>query len=207
MSAEFLTPLPGLAARAAQTAIAEALRLDTGSQDNLGRLQGRSLGVVLRGLGFGLRFGVDRSALTVTAEREPEADTIISGSPAALAAMAVQRGPGSDARVHIEGDAALAQDFARLFQGLDPDWERALSDRLGRVIGYQVAAALRGLSAWTQTTASDIEATVGEYLREESGLLVTRPEMREFLDQVDRLRDDVARVEQRIDTLRGSGGR
>ena len=205
MSAAFLTPLPGLAARAAQTAIAEALRLDTGNRDNLSRLEDRSLGVRLRGLAFGLRFAVDDGALTVTAEREPEADTVINGTPAALAAMAVQRGPSSDARVHIEGDAALAQDFARLFQGLDPDWERALSDRLGRVVGYQVAAALRGVSAWTLTTATDLEAMVGDYLREESGLLVTRPEVEAFLDQVDRLRDDVARVEQRIDALHGNG--
>ena len=205
MSAAFVTPLPGLAARAAEAAIAEALRLDTGSGANLARLNGRSLGVRLRGLGFVLRFDAGDGAMTVTATREADADTVITGTPAALAAMAVQRGPSSDARVHIEGDAALAQDFARLFQGLDPDWERALSDRLGRVLGYQVAAALRGLAAWAQTSARDVEAMVGEYLREESGLLVTRPEMEDFLDRVDRLRDDVERAEQRLDALDGSG--
>ena len=204
MSAGFLTPLPGLVARAAQAALAEALRVNTGGSDNLTRVEGRSLGVRLRGLGFGLVFAADSGALTVTADREPEADTVISGTPAALAAMAVQRGPSSDARVHIEGDAALAQDFARLFQGLDPDWERALSDRLGRVLGYQLAAAMRGLGAWTRASARDVEATLGEYLREESGLLVTRAEMEDFLDRVDRLRDDVARAEQRIDALSGN---
>jgi ubiquinone biosynthesis accessory factor UbiJ len=71
---------------------------------------------------------------------------------------------------------------------------------IGDPFAHQVGNRVRAAGRWGQKTR-DPDHGLQEYLQEEAGLLPTRYEIEAFLSQVDILRDDVERVEARIERL------
>ena len=68
----------------------------------------------------------------------------------------------------------------------------------GDVIGFQLSRLVGGGLGLAKHARDSMERNISEYLREESRQLVTATEMDQFLDNVDDLRDDVARLEARL---------
>ena len=60
---------------------------------------------------------------------------------------------------------------------------------------------MRVALAWGQATAKSMVLNTSEYLREESRDLIAPGELADFVDAVDVLRDDVERMEARIERL------
>lgn len=194
----YITPLPGLLAQAMDGALNRMIRLDEQAATRLRPLHGKTVKLELKGLGIDLLFTGHAERLEVMAESDVEPDTTISGTPAALLAMAVPdwRAPGSG--VQIQGDAGAAQALEKLLRRLDPDWEALLVEQLGAVWGHQVWRVLRdGLHSGRRVagTAGDQFA---RFLREESGLLVTRAELDAFVHEVDELREAADRLQARF---------
>lgn len=186
----FITPLPKLAARLTASVLRRARELHQGKPL---RAPDEALAVNLTGLGFALQFShTEDGDIQVTSLREPQAATVIHASPASLALQAGSGQPGG--RVEISGDATLAQRWQQYFKQLNPDWERGLSERLGPVMGYQLARALQQFSGTTRGNTRHAGEMLGEYLQEESRLLVTQPEMQRFLDDVDDLAERTERL-------------
>lgn len=208
MPAAYRTPLPAVLAGLLQAAINRLLATDENSAERLRRLDGRVVELRLEGLGIVLWFAFTRYRVQVDLASEREADTVISGSPPALFAMAVPdegggwNRPGS--RVRISGDATLARDLERLFSQLDPDWEAELSRWFGDVLGHQVAAGARSALEQLRQTTSTMEDWSGEYLRRSGGPLAQQDEIREFSAAVDSLRHATDRLEARLRALRAA---
>jgi ubiquinone biosynthesis accessory factor UbiJ len=196
--ARYLTPLPGLLARAMESAFNQAIALDPAAAQRLDALNGKTVKLVLDRLGIDLFFIGQGQRLAVVAESDIEPATTIQGSPSALLAMAVPewRAPGSGVR--IEGDAGSAQALEKLFKQLDPDWEALLSQHLGDVLGHQVWRLLRDAGGMARHGARTAGDQLARYLREESGLLVTRDEANTFNREVDELREACDRLEARL---------
>lgn len=191
----YVTPLPGLLARSIERAIAQALSADAGSADRLPALDGRCIQLVLQGTGIDLFFIGQGNRLGVVAESDLPPDTVIRGSPAALLAMAVPDWLDGNSGVRIEGDAGAAQALEKLLRRLDPDWEGLLTEQLGEVLGHQVWRLIRDSLAGSRRLAGVAGDQFGHYLREESGLLVTRAEAQAFTRDVDELREAVDRLD------------
>jgi ubiquinone biosynthesis protein UbiJ len=214
---DYRTPFPALFAATLQGSLNSVLTLDETSASRIQRLDGRLLKLDLEGLGIGLFFTADSQGIQVTLEAPAgesgaaiEAETTISGTPAALFSMAASElgdgwgSPGSN--VTISGDAALARDFERVFSRLDPDYEGALSGLFGDVMGHQLAVGLRQGARRARETADTAGEVLGEILREgsrgnRSGPAVGTDEARRFADGVDELREAVDRLEARIRML------
>jgi ubiquinone biosynthesis protein UbiJ len=64
---------------------------------------------------------------------------------------------------------------------------------------------VRGVLDFGRRAGTTFTQNVGEYLQEEGRDLPTRPEMNEFLEAVDRLRDDVERAEAKLVLLERRG--
>ncbi len=194
----YITPLPGLLARMIDQAFNQAIALDPAAADKLKGLSGRTVRLELQGLGIDLYFSGIGERLTVQAESDLEPNTTITGSPTALLAMAVPdwRSPGSGVR--IEGDAGTAQTLEKLLRQLDPDWEALLVRQFGEIIGHQLWRAFNDAAQAGRSGLSTASDQVAHYLREESGLLVTRPEVDQFVHQVDELREATDRLEARL---------
>lgn len=194
----YLTPLPSLLAGLLDQGFNQAIGLDAGAARRLQPLQGRTVKLALSGLNIDLFFTGDGERLLVTAESDADPDTTITGSPTALLAMSVPdwQAPGSGVR--IEGDAGTAQSLQKLFKQLDPDIEALLTRYLGPVMGHQVWRLMRDAASAGRHGTQVAGEQVSRYLREESGLLVSRDEMSGLTGEIDELREAVDRLEARL---------
>jgi ubiquinone biosynthesis protein UbiJ len=164
-------------------------------------LEGRSFRIELEGLNLGLTL-VSRGD-HVSLSRADPADACLSGSPGALARLAAS-GDESLLRsraVRISGDPLVAKDFRDLIDIAAPDFEEELARLVGDVTARQAGNLLRGFGSWGLDAADRFSRTVAEYLQEESRDLPARAEVEAFLDRVDRLAEDTARLEARLRRL------
>ena len=194
----YITPLPGLLAAAVERAFNQTLSVDPKAVQKLQPLDQRCVQLALRGLGIDLFFIGRGERLEVVAETDLPPDTVIRGSPGALLAMAAPDWFGSGSDVRIEGDAGAAQNLEKLLRQLDPDWEGLLVEQLGEVLGHQAWRIIRDGAASGRRLSGVAGDQVAHYLREESGLLVTRDAMQALTRDVDELREAVDRLEVKL---------
>jgi len=177
-------------------------------------LQDRSFRIELDGLGLGLTLRSQGESVVLTDETAPgaaapetAADATLSGTPGALARLAAT-GDESLLRarsVRITGDPLVARDFGELISLAAPDFEEELSRIVGDVAARQAGKLFRGLREWGMDSADRLSRTLAEYLQEESRDLPTRHEVEAFLDEVDTVAGDVARLEARLRRLEQAG--
>jgi ubiquinone biosynthesis protein UbiJ len=174
--------------------------LDGDHRRRLRGLEGRSLGIELRGPELRFVLLVEHGQFALLAE-ETEASAWIRATPGGFLSMAASGGRSSGADLQLDGDAESARRFQEFFGSLDPDWEEGLTRIFGDVIGFQLSRLVSGGLDLAKHARDSMERNISEYLREESRQLVTATEMDQFLDNVDDLRDDVARLEARLRRL------
>lgn len=143
---------------------------------------------------------VGRDQVFLRSDYGDEPDVVISGSVLALARLAspaddtVVRGDG----VELGGDLILARKFQTLLGYARPDFEEELSGLVGDAAAHSIGELVRNVSQWGREAGSTLQQNVSEYLQEESRTVPSRYEAEVFRDQVDTLRDDVARFEARL---------
>ena len=169
-------------------------------------LVGKRVRVEARGLGWVIIAESMNTSIRLTKESTdgvpPDAD--ISGSLLSLAALAgshpeevIQRGD-----VTIRGDAEVAQKFRELAMLLRPDVEEELSRLIGDTPAHQALRLVRMATGFGRRAAQTGVRNVAEYLAHERGDLVPRAEAEDFYRGVERLREDLDRLEAREGRLR-----
>jgi len=165
-------------------------------------LQGHRVGIEVSGF---TRLLVESTGetLRVTRDSATAAEAELVGGPLSLMGLVgnapediLQRGD-----VKIRGDAQLAQKFRELALLLRPDVEEELSQVIGDVPAHQIGRFTRAAFGWGQNAAQTTVRNVAEYLAHESQHLVPRAEGDQLLKGVDTLREDVDRIEARINVL------
>lgn len=134
------------------------------------------------------------------------ADVSFSGSVPAMLRMvaAMRRGAspvGDDVR--ITGDLSVLEHLRDAFQRLDLDFEEFLSRYVGDIAAHEMGRAARAFLSWSRRTRDILLTDTGEYLVEELELSPPGFELEDFAVEVDRLRDDVERLEKRVARLQG----
>ncbi len=202
---EYRTPLPGIFAAMLESAVNRLLELDEESPLRMDRLEGRMLQLDIEDIGITLYFAFNGGRVEVGTRSSHEPDTVISGSPVALFAMAAPEQlahwgtPGS--RVNITGDANLARDLERLFSRLDPDWEGRISRIFGDVWGHQIATGLRAGVNQARETAESAGSMLSEYLDQNLAPVIRNEELEDFAAGVDETRRAADRLEARLQRL------
>ncbi|MEJ2603990.1 MAG: SCP2 sterol-binding domain-containing protein [Gammaproteobacteria bacterium] len=183
----------------ANTQIAQS----TPARDLCEELDGRVVAIRVRDSSLALYCRVTREGLDVTTRYEDEPDTVITGSLVALAGLATGDAAAAirSGRIEIEGDTETASRFRDLLRFARPDVEERLSGILGDAGAHQAGEMLRGLGVWGRQVADTLTRNISEYVTEERGDLPARGEVDVFYADVDRLRDDLARLEARIRAL------
>ena len=182
-------------------ALNRAIGLDPDSRKPLRRLEGRSLGIEVIGPGIRIVLQVEQSQFEVCVDDTFEPSAWVKASPGAFLALAATQGQAGAGTMEIVGDVETGRRFQELFENLNPDFEEAFTRVFGDVMGVQVARLVKGGLGWMRQRGQRFSEDVGVYLRDESGQLVNRFEMEQFLDSVDDLRDDVARISKRIERI------
>ncbi len=131
------------------------------------------------------------------------ADAEVIGGPLSLLALggSATDAPLSRGAVEVRGDAELARKFRELARLLAPDAEEELSLLIGDVAAHRLGRLARGALGWTRNAGATLLQDVGEYFSHERGDLVSRNEGEQFLRGVDALREDVDRLDARLELL------
>lgn len=108
--------------------------------------------------------------------------------------------------VDIAGNAQLAAEILALLRYLRWDVEEDLSRVFGDVLAHRMVGTARDMAAWQADAARRLGENVMEYAIEERRVVVSRPEFDQFAAGVSKLRDDLARLEQRVQLRRERKG-
>ena len=147
-----------------------------------------------------LRLDILDSGLLRSAAQDAAPNLVVSIGPGALPAML----RGEDAllrEIGIEGNADLAGTVQYLFRHLRWDVAEDLSKVFGDVLAQRMVSEGKRLAAWNRETAEKLAQNFAEYWIEEQPLLARPAAVRQFLADADQLRDDLARLEKRIEAL------
>jgi ubiquinone biosynthesis protein UbiJ len=195
--------LPSLVLSSLEISVNRYLALDPETLSRLDALTGKVIAVELRGIGISLTMAPHGGGIQLLGDYRGKPDTVISGMPWSLARTGYggDRGALFAGEVEIHGDVALGQRFEAVLREIDIDWEEQLSRLVGDVAAHQVGKLVRDTMAWGAKSVETLSRDVGEYLQEESRQLPQRDEVDAFLGAVDLLRDDVARLEARVNRL------
>jgi len=163
-------------------------------------LKGKTVRIEAEGLGWRLDCeSLGTSLKLAKAEQSRTPDAEIAGSLMNLAALAgahpeevIQRGD-----VRIRGDAELAQKFRELAMLLKPDVEEELSKLIGDTPAHQALRLAKAVTGFGRRAVNTGVRNVAEYLAHERGDLVPRAEAEDFYRGVERLREDLDRLDAR----------
>jgi ubiquinone biosynthesis protein UbiJ len=181
----------------------------TPAREMLPRLDGRVLALCLKDtpLAIYMRAGPEGVSLGFQSAELP--CVVMRGGLLGMSRLA----GGDDAEeilrsglVQLDGDPELGRQFQELLQHARPDWEEELSRLLGDVAAHQIGNLARGLFSWGRQTGQTLQSNAAEFLQEESRDLVAPEEAREFMQQVDTLRDDVERAAAQLKRLESAAG-
>ncbi|MEO8011057.1 MAG: SCP2 sterol-binding domain-containing protein [Dokdonella sp.] len=199
-------PILAVLGRALESALNRLLQLDPDARSGLAALDGRAIAADFRGTGLALRVRVNGERLEVGPAFSGDNDLRVSATPGSLLGMAFARLRGDDdavlpGKVEIAGDAELARRLERLASRFEPDIDEAFTRVFGDVVGFQIARAFRRGFAFARDSASALVRDSADYLVEERRDLIAKPEMEQFLDDVDALRERGDRLEARVQRL------
>ena len=183
------------------------IRTTTPARELCARLAGTVIAIRVRNTALAAWFVIGEESLELVMDCDDEPDVVISGSLLTLARMAGENGIDAlrDGSLELTGDAHAAERFQRLMAYAKPDLEEELSGVVGDIAAHRIGNIARGIRDWTRDARSTMGANIREYLQEESRDLPSRYEVDRFAERVGALRDDVERLEARLDRLQGDG--
>ena len=149
---------------------------------------------------FDARLGITASGTLALAPQEGGAGIVFRIDPAQLPLMIADPGAALK-KVHIQGDADLAQLVGLLAREVRWDAEEDLSRVVGDVPAYHAMRTLRDLAAWGLDVAHRLTGTTTAYLAEEVPVVVRQAELEGHAEGVTAARDASDRLEKRIAML------
>lgn len=101
--------------------------------------------------------------------------------------------------IEVTGDTDFASAIHHVARNLRWDVEEDLSRVFGDIAAHRMAETGRTFQRWSTQAADNTARAFAEYWTEEQPLIAARRDLDEFSRSVDRLRDDAARLEKRIE--------
>ncbi len=162
---------------------------------------GKTLFVVVGPLTVRLTVASERSV--VRAAPGAVADTTVTLPPAAIPRVMAGGAETAMRDLRVDGDADFAQAVSMLAKHLRWDVEEDLSKVIGDAASHRVVATGRAASNEVRRIHDRLAANVVEYLLDEDPTLVRPRAVTALADGIRTLRDDLARLEKRVDRLTG----
>lgn len=98
----------------------------------------------------------------------------------------------------IAGSADLAETLGFVFRNLRWDIEHDLSQVVGDIFARRGVQFARRFADWQGQSVGRLAQAAAEYLTGEAAVVARRAEVEAFCSEVDALRDDLARLEKRV---------
>jgi len=189
---------------ALETALNRYLALDQDSGHFLAPLAGKVIAVTVQPFAETIYLCPTTDSIQCLDQFPGQADTHLSGSVWALGLMGLSSTPMRSVfsgEVKIEGDMHTGRKFQELFAKLDIDLEEKLSQFTGDIIAHKIANFFRAGQSWSKDSLETFKLNAAEFLQEETRDLPAAAEVDIYYAQVDTLRNDVDRLQSRIERL------
>jgi len=191
-------------ARHARTQINRWVDQSSAAQEERSALEGRSLCVEIENTRLCVLLSIESQQVCLACHDEQvDADIVIRAGAFELlellrASSVAQLSGGS---IEFRGSLRIAEQFAKMLRLARPQLEDELAGWLGGVPAHAIARTVDAGVDWGTQASHAVMLDVVEYLQLESQELPVPDEITQFMLEVERLRDDVERIEQRIDRL------
>jgi ubiquinone biosynthesis protein UbiJ len=134
------------------------------------------------------------------ADADSSADALCVIAPSLLPRLALHD-ENAHTGIHTEGDAELLKEIFFLSRNLNWDPAEDLSHVTGDIAAERIVQSVQSAQQQLRDAAMNFSRAAAEYLTEERPLLAKPLQVSTYIQQVDVLRDDVARLELRIGRL------
>ena len=164
----------------------------------LARFAGKTVRFDIAPFSFSCTIQADGMLRNTAPEASPDARCVIA--PALLLRVALHD-ESAHSEIRNEGDSALLAEIFFLSRNLVWDSAEDLSHLTGDIAAERIVKGADAVRLQLQDAALKFSQAAAEYWTEERPLLAKPLQVSAFMQKVDKLRDDVARLEQRISRL------
>ncbi len=180
------------------------LALDPEMLDQLAQFNGKVIQLEMTGINKVFYMLPNARGIQVLTEYEGPADTVLRGTPVSLFKMGLVSNAANlllKGEIEISGDTRLGHQFKNVFSQMDIDWSEPLANLVGDSLAYQIQQSAIKFARWGKESVVSFSTSFSEYLQEESRDVVTGTELNIFNETVDQLRNDVDRLQARVNAL------
>jgi len=180
------------------------LQSDPTTLERLGKLDGKVIALDFESTDVTLYMFPSEAGIRLRNEWDGEIDVHMKGTPSEMLKMGMaNKAPVTPGKINIklEGDLHVGQQFKKILDDMQIDWEELLSQQVGDTAAYHASRFLRGAHKRIREVVKTTAMNSSEYLRFEAEILPADWRVNEFIDDVDRIREDVDRMAMRVDRL------
>ena len=149
---------------------------------------------------FSFAYTILPDGMLTSADTATSADAVCVIAPSLLPRLALHD-ENAHRDIHSEGDPDLLAEIFFLSRNLRWDAAHDLSRITGDVAAERMVHASQQARQQVQAAAKNFSQAAAEYWTEERPLLAKATQIDLFIRQVDTLRDDIARLQQRLKRL------
>jgi len=182
--------------------INRALRDDPWAASRLACFAGSSLRISLADTSL-MRYTIEPDGLLaahqVFGDDEP---TLAIDLPANAAVLFLSQGrQGVIKAAKIRGNIDLANALNEVMDQIRPDPEAFLASKVGDIAAHRAMGLFYSLKQGAEDLVGRLKDQFTEHVAEGQSVIAPTPEVHAFMDEVDTLRNDVARLQQHVDRL------
>ncbi|WP_196138811.1 SCP2 domain-containing protein [Aliikangiella sp. G2MR2-5] len=181
------------------------LALDCEAASQLEQFAGKTIHLEISDLGLQYYLRFPNGTMVITESSTQPVSASISGKASAFLGAATADHSGDSiftGDLHFSGEIKTAQRFQKLLEGLDPDWQKPIADKLGDEISALVSRGVSQLHNLVQNAIVQTKQDIPEYLQEEIKVTPGKYEIGAFFEEVDNIRSQVDRLAARITRLK-----
>lgn len=153
---------------------------------------------------FGFSFTVQDNGEVGAAAADAAPTVTITLTPG-LALRIAARDETAWREIGVSGDTDFAAALNHVARNLRWDIEEDLSRVFGDIAAHRMAESGRVFRRWGEQAIENTGRSLAEYWTEERPLVASAQDLDQFNREVDRLRDDVARFDKRVEHLLNRG--
>ena len=182
--------------------INRALRDDPWAASRLAVFAGASLRITLADRSL-MRYTIEPDGLLAAhqafGDDEPTLSIDLPGNAASLFMSHGRQGVIKAAK--IRGNIDLANALNDVMDQIRPDPEAFLASKIGDIAAHRVMGFAQAFKQGAKQLVTRLKDQLTEHVAEGQSVIVPTPEVHAFMDDVSTLRNDVARLQQRVDRL------
>jgi ubiquinone biosynthesis protein UbiJ len=128
------------------------------------------------------------------------ADAIIY-LPPSLAMRLMARDEAAKMQIKINGDTLLATELSKVLQQMRWDFEEDLSHLMGDIAANKLVTSSQKIAQESKKQTINMAEMLSEYWQEENPTIAKKWQVEKFMQEVDSLKSDVARLEKKLQKL------